>query len=547
MRYHNVATDTDTKAPRMPWRQRPCPRFQRRCISWAAVLAVSLLALVAIGVTALRNPEHPLQLAWFLALAAGTGFTALFYMVRTVRRELFLPLADVREWAHKIRGGNLSARLYEPAEGGFKELARDINSVADALQALSLDMETAVCKQTQRIEQKKRSLQVLYNVAASLNVSRDLNDLLARFLHTMRDIVDAKAGTVRMLNEHKQMELVASIGLDDEVVEKERLIPVQRCICGNALSEGEVLFQNDLRSCEHFIGRPILPDADTLEMIAVPLQYRGETLGVYNLFVEKSSFELREDLKALFTSVGRHLGMAIEKTRLDNEAKRLFIMQERTALANELHDSLAQTLASVRFQVSMLLDSLDVAARDRMRDEIEQIKSGLDDAYAELRELLAHFRAPINTRGLLPALEDLVNSFRKQTGMYVLLQTEWDSARLPVDLEIQVLRIVQEALANVRKHSHAQTVRIMLKSDPEGNYRVLVEDDGIGLHKPAFSGHPGEHIGQSIMQERARRLGGELSIESEPGEGTCLQLVFRYPHDGNTPEAAKNMPLVHKE
>src|SRR5690606_31524045 len=142
-----------------------------------------------------------------------------------------------------------------------------------ALQALSLDMETAVCKQTQRIEQKKRSLQVLYNVAASLNVSRDLNDLLARFLHTMRDIVDAKAGTVRMLNEHKQMELVASIGLDDEVVEKERLIPVQRCICGNALSEGEVLFQNDLRSCEHFIGRPILPDADTLEMIAVPLQY----------------------------------------------------------------------------------------------------------------------------------------------------------------------------------------------------------------------------------------------------------------------------------
>jgi two-component system nitrate/nitrite sensor histidine kinase NarX len=411
-------------------------------------------------------------------------------------------------------------------------------------------METQVCKQTERIEQKKRSLQVLYDVAASLNVSRDLSDLLVRFLHTMRDMVDAKAGTVRMLNEHQQMEMVASIGLDEEVVEKERMVPVARCMCGNALSEGEVMFQSELHHCSHFVGRPLLDADDELEMIAVPLQYRGETLGVYNLFVEKSSIEPREDLKALFTSIGRHLGMAIEKARLDSEAKRLFIMQERTALANELHDSLAQTLASLRFQVSMLQETLDHASTASIHEEIEQIKSGLDDAYTELRELLAHFRAPINTRGLLPALEDLVNSFRRQTGMYVLLQTEWDSARLPVDLEIQVLRIVQEALANVRKHSHAQTVRVMLKSDPDGNYRVLIEDDGVGLCKPAFSGHPGEHIGQSIMQERARRLGGELCIESETGEGTRLLLTFRYPAENRAHvskvKEMRTIPLVRE-
>jgi two-component system nitrate/nitrite sensor histidine kinase NarX len=354
-----------------------------------------------------------------------------------------------------------------------------------------------------------------------------------------------------MLNENHQMEMVASIGLDDEVIEKERLVPVARCLCGSALSEGEVMFQSELRNCAQFVGRPMLHGDEELEMIAVPLQYRGETLGVYNLFVDKSSIEPREDLKALFTSVGRHLGMAIEKARLDSEAKRLFIMQERTALANELHDSLAQTLASLRFQVSMLEETLEQASKASILDEIQQIKGGLDEAYTELRELLAHFRAPINTRGLLPALEDLVNSFRKQTGMYVLLQTEWDSARLPVDLEIQVLRIVQEALANVRKHSQAQTVRVMLKSDPDGNYRVLVEDDGVGLRKPAFSGHPGEHIGQSIMQERARRLGGELCIESETGEGTCLLLSFRY--SGETKAEAPKVrdsriiPLVRKD
>jgi len=549
MRTHSVATRATT--PATVWRPFSGTPIPSPLLFSLIVLALALVATTVLAIAAMRLPQLHGPLLVVLVFVSLIGGTALLSMVHVAHAELFGPLNQIRAWAARIRAGNLSARVHEPVNSDFSSLAHDLNSVAESLQSLSLDMETQVCKQTERIEQKKRSLQVLYDVAASLNVSRDLSDLLVRFLHTMRDIVDAKAGTVRMLNEQNQMEMVASIGLDDEVIEKERIVPVTRCLCGSALAEGEVMFQSELHNCAHFVGRPMLEGDEELEMIAVPLQYRGETLGVYNLFVEKSSIEPREDLKALFTSIGRHLGMAIEKARLDSEAKRLFIMQERTALANELHDSLAQTLASLRFQVSMLEETLEQATTASIREEIQQIKGGLDEAYTELRELLAHFRAPINTRGLLPALEDLVNSFRKQTGMYVLLQTEWDSARLPVDLEIQVLRIVQEALANVRKHSQAQTVRVMLKSDPDGNYRALIEDDGVGLRKPAFSGHPGEHIGQSIMQERARRLGGELIIESEAGEGTRLLLSFRFPSDAKPelpkPREMRSIPLVRKD
>ena len=203
--------------------------------------------------------------------------------------------------------------------------------------------------------------------------------------------------------------------------------------------------------------------------------------------------------------------------------------QERNALAHELHDSLAQTLASLRFQVSMLNSTLSDEGQAAAQREIDQIKNGLDEAYTELRELLAHFRAPIDARGLLPAIEDMVSQFRKQTGIHTFLQKEWDSTRLPANMEMQVLRIVQEALANTRKHSQAQNVRIMLRCNAEGHYRVLIEDDGVGMNEPAFSGHPGEHIGLSIMQERARYLGGELRIESEEGEGTRVLLTFRYP------------------
>lgn len=496
-------------------------------------------ALLGINLALLLNfPEHEEILLFLFGVFILAGIGLLFAISLAFRRYLLHPSEELKHWSDEIREGNLEIRLFPEEMGELKEVSKDINNLLDYLQNLSRHMDDEIKRQTKRFEQKTNSLQVLYDVAASLNASRDLKDLLTRFLHTMRDIVNAKAGTVRLLTDNNQMELVASIGLDEAVVEEERMVPVQRCLCGNAVTEGEVLFQQDLNPCNQWVGRPMLGNAD-LEMIAVPLQYHGKNLGVYNLFVEKADLDSRDEVKALFTSIGRHLGMAIEKAHLDDEAKRLSIIKERNALAHELHDSLAQTLASLRFQVSMLDEAIDQQGADVTHEDIQQIKSGLNDAYTELRELLAHFRAPINSRGLLPALEDLISNFRKQTGMHVLLQKEWDSTRLSANSEMQVLRIIQEALANVRKHSDAHTVRVLLRCDKDENYHILIEDDGIGMDKPAFSGHPGEHLGMSIMKERARYLGGDLRIESEAGEGTRVQLTFRNP---NSVEAKEKEP-----
>lgn len=470
-------------------------------------------------------PQYETQLMGLFGLLIGGGFALLVAISIAFRRYLLHPSEVLKDWSGEIRDGNLEVRLKPQEMGQLKEVSQDINNLLDHLQSLSLHMDDEVRRQTHRFEQKTHSLQVLYDVATSLNTSRDLNDLLTRFLHTMKEIIEASAGTVRLLRENGQMEIVASFGLEDDVVDEERMVSINRCLCGTALIEGEVLFQTDLRPCNKMVGRSIHDDVN-LEMIAVPLRYQGKNLGVYNLFVDSKNIDSHEDVKSLFTSISHHLGMAIEKANLDDEAKRLSIIKERNALAHELHDSLAQTLASLRFQVSMLDESIDQQGADVTHEDIQQIKGGLDEAYTELRELLAHFRAPINSRGLLAALEDLISNFRKNTGMHVLLQKEWDASNLSANMEMQVLRIIQEALANTRKYSKAHTVRVMMRCDGDENYHVLIEDDGVGMDKPAFSGHPGEHLGLSIMQERARYLGGELRIESEPGEGTRVQLSF---------------------
>jgi two-component system nitrate/nitrite sensor histidine kinase NarX len=302
---------------------------------------------------------------------------------------------------------------------------------------------------------------------------------------------------------------------------------VNRCLCGQALQEGTVLAQGDTKPCGKFAGRPFFAGGE-LEMIAVPLQYRGKVLGVYNLFTNEKDLVRREDMQELLTSIGHHLGMAIEKARLDEEANLLSIMEERTRLAHELHDSLAQSLASLRFQVRVLDETLHEGREEALWEELERIENSLDEAYIELRELIAHFRAPMDKRGLIPAVEQAVKRFRRETDIHTFLQQEWANANLPADTEMQVLRIIQESLANIRKHSQANTVRVMLKALPKGEFQVLVEDDGVGMGEPV-SGAPGEHVGLKILQERATRIGGKLRIESEPGEGTRILLRFNHP------------------
>jgi len=480
----------------------------------------SVLALIGVA------HEESVYVSQILLLFAGVVLIGV--LLARIQHRLMIPLSQLRNWALRMRGGNISARIPVPEVGGeFTELAHDINSLGEELKRLSREMDREVRKQTERIELKSRSLEILYDVAASINTSRDLNDLLKRFLVTLSGVTNAKAASVRLVTDDGQMRLVASLGLDEDVQKDEALISVQRCLCGRAVQDGELQSQSSVRQCGRLAGRPFFDNED-VEMIAVPLQYRGRTLGVYNLFVDKPGLVEREDIKALLTSIGRHLGMAIEKARLDDESKRLSILRERSMLSHELHDSLAQTLASLRFQVRMLDETLAQTDNPGARKEVLQIKNGIDEAYTELRELLAHFRAPFDERGLVAAVESVINRFRKETGILIFFQNQWNGAHLPSMLEMQVLRIIQEALANIRKHSQAHAVRVLVRAEPNNSYMILIEDDGVGIGAPVLDGKPGEHVGLSIMDERARRLGGELSIESEPGEGTRVTLTFRY-------------------
>ncbi len=521
--------------PLAPWLIRPADGWQHKATRWLRrraggplllLTAALLLTLVTEFLALAGDRQHPHLIyaqIGLLALAAAT----VVVLLQRVNRQLLEPLTHLRNWAIHVRGGNLSARIPVPPAGEFADLARDINSLGEELKLLTREMDAQVQAQTERLGRKTRSLEILYDVASSLNTSRSLEELLEGFLDTFMDLVSARAATVRLLTDNGQTRLVACRGLDPSVVEQDMLVDTDDCECGWSARDGQIRIVHDAGRCAQKGGNGPFRNG-CREVVVVPIHYQDRILGIYNLFLDQPISSLGDDLRELLSSISNHLGLAIEKARLDNDARRLAIIEERNMIGNELHDSLAQSLVSMRIHIKMLGEMLfrkDIASAE---NEVRRLHLALVEAHANLRDLLANFRSRMDQRGLIPAIADMVVNFKEETGIAAFFHNECSELALSPAQEIQVFRIIQEALANIRKHSNALNTRIMLKSDENNNYQLLIEDDGLGIVSAPYS-QRGEHVGLSIMRERAQRLPGTLTIESEPGEGTRISLSFAGP------------------
>jgi two-component system nitrate/nitrite sensor histidine kinase NarX len=487
-----------------------------------SVMVSLITALIMLGVQQGRTLQVVLLLSIVLTL-----FSLTLVLIR-LHSQLLRPLSSLEQIVNQVCQGEPVANKGHEQTGVLSGMARDIDSLSEELTDIYEDMEVRVARQTARLAQKTTSLQVLYDVAAGINQSENLDELLLQYMDVFKRMVNARSATVHLVLPDDRVRQVGCIDLHGRLYNEQEMLPIRLCQCGIALSPGDILCSQDAAVCSRRNNRRMF-GVDEVERVSVPMWYHGDVLGFYHLYVDKPGiYDGREDVLDILNTIGSHLGMAVAKQRSDSEAMRLSIVEERTSLAHELHDSLAQTLASLRFQVRMLEETLqsDRISHKAIR-EAKRIHNGLDEAHDELRELINSFRAPFDQRGLVPALSKLVERFNQETGIPAFFQPDCLKTDLDTSQEMQALRIVQEALANIRKHAKAHTIRVLLRCRSPGTYLILVEDDGVGFEGAVPQGNPGEHIGLSIMEERARRVGGELSIESEPGEGTRVELVIR--------------------
>lgn len=452
---------------------------------------------------------------------SGTGL--LISTLALVQNHLLDPLSQIRVWARRKSEGRYTDPIPSSNYRAFADIASDLNSLGTSIPGTSDRNEK---------ELEENSLQILYEVVSSINTANSLDDLLTRFLYTLKRITYAQAAAIWVRQKEGNLDLSASIGIDESLMLGRA--DIRRCLCERAATEGKIWIERDLGKCETIAGHKFF-DREDIGMVSVPMRYRGKVFGIINLFLEIQLIEKIDSVKPLLTSVAHHLSIAIEKSQIDEESRQHLINEERTRIAHELHDSVAQTLASLRLQVRVLDETLHQGDESTTWQQLEKIERSLEDANTDLRGLIANFRTPTYKRGLLESIEQIVSQFRSESHIKTYFQKEWSVTALPRDTQTQILRIIQEALWNIRKHAQAKTVRIMLKDNLEGKCHILIEDDGIGINQQAY-GSPGEHIGLTIMRERAARLGGVLRVESERGEGTRVVLELNMPsmEDKNT-------------
>ncbi len=381
---------------------------------------------------------------------------------------------------------------------------------------------------------KLQAFAIISEVSANLADEDDVEELLGRFLGTMLKLAHASAGVVRVLTtDSRHLRLVGARGLPPELVERERVVPIDCGHCGSAVRDNRCRYEIDLRDCAERTGSAYFGH-DCQAMVVVPLQYGGRLLGTYNLFLPER-FSLPEEVAVLFRSIGEHLGMALENARLKRENMRIALMNERAMMAAEVHDSLAQTCAYMKMRVALLNDALRDGENERAGKYAGDVGQALDLAAGQLRELLTQFRNRMDPMGLLHALEDLAESFHDRTGICLDYHNRATDLRLSVDQEAQVFFIIQEALANVARHSGATRAKLTIEG--AGDYYVAtVEDNGrggqgffaIANRTGGFEEHPGlrDHFGLSIMRERALKIGGRVEVANLPQGGFRVRLTF---------------------
>jgi two-component system nitrate/nitrite sensor histidine kinase NarX len=442
------------------------------------------------------------------------------------------PVARLRYALRRVEEGDFQARVWPGANDELGELAEGFNRMTERLQALYGGLEAKVTEKTHKLEREQSRLRALYDVSTFVASAENLSELGQGFARQMRGIAHADAVAIRWSDEaNDRYMLLASDSLPQILAREEQCVLTGDCFCGDRLRDGvtprmrvipivsEPSMQGSSSGHDPIQRRCEAEGYTTLVTLPLLLQHR--LLGEIELFY-RGEVTFSDEERSLFEALASHLAGAMESLRMAALARESAVASERKLLAQELHDSIAQSLAFLKIQMSLLRSAMSQGDGAGIHAALDELDTGVRESYNDVRELLLHFRVRTDSERLDLALRETLAKFELQSGMRWHLDCLDDGVPLPADIQIQVLHIVQEALSNVRKHAKATHVEVLVRAHP--SWEIRVRDNGQGFQPESVS-PDGTHVGLSIMRERAERIGAKVVVQSG-AEGTevCLSL-----------------------
>jgi len=386
-------------------------------------------------------------------------------------------------------------------------------------------------KQAQEIQSHR--LEAFREIAASVEQTLDLREILELGLEKVLQVSGQEAAEIHLLDaDEHTMSTKASIGGPEGFQVREEVIVLGECLCGLAVQNEQPLIVPDIQSDER-VTRLSCVRFGFQSAACVPLRVKGRAIGVLTVHGrEKHHFD-SEDIE-VFGAVANQMAIAIENARLyaEMEARvgvlsrrlqHLAVVEERERLGREMHDGVAQTMSLLSIQLAQVRSLLADGDIEGIAAELQEMGRVIDAGYEEVREAITNLRlaAPKGAEWV-DWLREYVYDFgaRHDLSAEFEIPSGQESIVLPPHEEVQLTRIVQEALNNVRKHAQASEVHMALV--PNGRkMKLLIEDDGRGFDVEQMQSWEGRY-GLSTMRERAELLGGSLKVQSRPGKGTTI-------------------------
>jgi two-component system NarL family sensor kinase len=369
-------------------------------------------------------------------------------------------------------------------------------------------------------------LEIVGEVAEALSVAPNVQQALERTLELVTGLLGLETGWVWLIDpETGHIYAAAARNLPPYLQEPIRMSGAP-CWCINEFRDGSLSASNiDVMGCSRL--RPAVHARQTdltlglAHHASVPLTFQGKPLGIMNITAPAMRRLTKAELRLLAT-IGLQVSIAIERARLAEESAMLVRADERTRLAREIHDTLAQGLAALTIQIETALQYVGRdpdRVRERMEKALDTARASLDEARRSVTALRA---GATSGKPLAQALAAFARELTSESGIRVSFESR-GICTLDAAAEEELFRIAQQALTNVKQHAQAKTASVALACSKRGA-TLTIEDDGIGFDVRRI---PAERHGIVGMRERARAAGGTLRISSKRGEGTRVIAAVR--------------------
>ena len=421
------------------------------------------------------------------------------------RRGIVAPLQKLSMAATGIADGRLEERVPVRSRNEIGQLSHAFNVMAERLQVREKELRVTY----EQLEQRVNVTQALYQIGSEIASLHQLDRILPSIVQKARELLRTEAAAISTL----------TLG-QDELVVRATSGPPQAFIADNPRARCSVVGGQVMES--HNRACPAMqPDYHRVHL-AVPLLRGANQIGVICVAcMETREFKAADE--QLLTALATQVVIAIENARLYEEARSLATLAERDRLARELHDGLAQALALLHLKLDRAREQAATGDLPQWGDALRGMTAIADRAYEDLRQSIFGLRTKVPRElGLVPSLIKYIYEFSAQSEIRVELDVaEGRPIHLSPVSEIQLIRIVQEALANVRKHTGAGRALVRLRRQ-DSWIRVTIEDGGRGFDPSIVASGEPRAFGLQTMRERAEAVGGSLEIDTAPGRGTRI-------------------------